>query len=695
MLHVRDCPGITTCSGEVCPFPWCRKIKHLLYHLVTCVDRETCQICRRSNMSQNISNLVKLNKVRRKKHQAEAKQKITDRLNIPPTATASQNVKANSAQGSKKKVPNPTSNLMTKNPLLNDNDNVRQSMSALSNDITSQTSTLQCLISKTNMDSNGLQTLKNTVMTRPLISKKVVVAQANKPQQQMNPIMPLSKLSTATPPAMNNVTTNKPQKHSMINNPVYSHIKIGTDTAKYTSVRKTVQSSNQAKTIYGNANTMSNANNSLMNNITGNNITADTKLNSSQLKQITQTTIPNGHRTNSNIQQIVEQKLMVLGGNETVSEKTYTNTTMPNDTKTKISEPMLNILISSSNVLQNTDVGDVTNSSSCIVHNPLKAAGVENPTMEFLNPDNPIKSNNQVVTHYVPQQKMLLPINSNQHINDVVADVNVTDTDIPYPNQTISNTDVSPLGDSQPKSPELHQGNELSMFSSEFMRQYPSTNNLNGVTAIGENSSAAQNFENNHMKNNEASNTQQPNQQHQLLQSSSQFMTKTVNEYELIKKDEIQNPPLVCSMNEGIPPNSDIPPILANTNTDTPPSNRVNENTDIPPSNIANANTNIPSSNVPHINMGETQTPSNITLNHNYKPSIVASTCMSSTVQIQSQLPVSTMQNPSSLSVSATATATTSPILSATNTEGDGPPQMAVGCANDGSKENNQLQVSC
>ena len=44
MLHVRDCPG-TTLIGDVCPFPWCRKVKHMLYHLVSCQSPNTCLIC--------------------------------------------------------------------------------------------------------------------------------------------------------------------------------------------------------------------------------------------------------------------------------------------------------------------------------------------------------------------------------------------------------------------------------------------------------------------------------------------------------------------------------------------------------------------------------------------------------------------------------------------------------------------------
>jgi len=56
MLHVRDCPG-TTYNFDVCPFPWCRKVKHLLYHLVSCQDPQTCDICTPSDIGKNLVHL--------------------------------------------------------------------------------------------------------------------------------------------------------------------------------------------------------------------------------------------------------------------------------------------------------------------------------------------------------------------------------------------------------------------------------------------------------------------------------------------------------------------------------------------------------------------------------------------------------------------------------------------------------------
>lgn len=60
MLHVRDCPGTTACF-DVCPFPWCRKVKHLLYHLVSCTEPEQCRICSGSTLPRSMRRLHHLN----------------------------------------------------------------------------------------------------------------------------------------------------------------------------------------------------------------------------------------------------------------------------------------------------------------------------------------------------------------------------------------------------------------------------------------------------------------------------------------------------------------------------------------------------------------------------------------------------------------------------------------------------------
>ena len=75
MLHVRDCCGLLS-NGDVCPFPWCRKVKHLLYHLVSCQKDENdkeCAICCPKELSHNLTALVGLNTYRRKKFIEHAK----------------------------------------------------------------------------------------------------------------------------------------------------------------------------------------------------------------------------------------------------------------------------------------------------------------------------------------------------------------------------------------------------------------------------------------------------------------------------------------------------------------------------------------------------------------------------------------------------------------------------------------------
>ena len=67
MMHVRDCPG-TTLTFDVCPFPWCRKVKHLMYHLVSCMEGDKCKICANPNVSNNLHRLRGLNEHRLQKY---------------------------------------------------------------------------------------------------------------------------------------------------------------------------------------------------------------------------------------------------------------------------------------------------------------------------------------------------------------------------------------------------------------------------------------------------------------------------------------------------------------------------------------------------------------------------------------------------------------------------------------------------
>lgn len=66
MLHVRDCPG-TTPGYDICPYPWCRKTKHLLYHLVSCASPATCKVCSPADISENLRALRGLNNHRSQK----------------------------------------------------------------------------------------------------------------------------------------------------------------------------------------------------------------------------------------------------------------------------------------------------------------------------------------------------------------------------------------------------------------------------------------------------------------------------------------------------------------------------------------------------------------------------------------------------------------------------------------------------
>lgn len=83
MLHIRDCPGTVytdTNDLDICPFPWCRKVKHLLYHLVSCVTPDTCRICSPDllTLSPNMFYLSGLNdhRLQKRREAIRAKQKM-------------------------------------------------------------------------------------------------------------------------------------------------------------------------------------------------------------------------------------------------------------------------------------------------------------------------------------------------------------------------------------------------------------------------------------------------------------------------------------------------------------------------------------------------------------------------------------------------------------------------------------------
>ncbi|KAL7530384.1 hypothetical protein ACHAXR_006566 [Thalassiosira sp. AJA248-18] len=102
MLHVRDCTGLIS-NGDICPFPWCRKVKHLLYHLVSC-EKDTatnndsgggsssnnCTICcpTKQQLSPNLSALMGLNTHRRNKFKERVKAVLAKRQQMAKAAAA-------------------------------------------------------------------------------------------------------------------------------------------------------------------------------------------------------------------------------------------------------------------------------------------------------------------------------------------------------------------------------------------------------------------------------------------------------------------------------------------------------------------------------------------------------------------------------------------------------------------------------
>jgi hypothetical protein len=106
MLHVRDCSGLLS-NGDVCPFPWCRKVKHLLYHLVSCEEVGRCTICcpSRDKLSPNLNALVGLNSHRRDKFRERVKTVLAKRQQLAAAAAAA---RATSSAKAKSAAANPT-----------------------------------------------------------------------------------------------------------------------------------------------------------------------------------------------------------------------------------------------------------------------------------------------------------------------------------------------------------------------------------------------------------------------------------------------------------------------------------------------------------------------------------------------------------------------------------------------------------
>lgn len=107
MLHIRDCPGLLS-NGEACPFPWCRKVKHLLYHLVSCKSGAnndgggaTCTIClpTKQELSPNLAALAGLNTYRRNKFKERVKAILAKRQQLTTAVAAAAKPKAQAPAG--------------------------------------------------------------------------------------------------------------------------------------------------------------------------------------------------------------------------------------------------------------------------------------------------------------------------------------------------------------------------------------------------------------------------------------------------------------------------------------------------------------------------------------------------------------------------------------------------------------------
>ncbi|KAL9181020.1 hypothetical protein ACHAXT_009825 [Thalassiosira profunda] len=96
MLHVRDCNGLLP-NGDICPFPWCRKVKHLLYHLVSCEAGKSCTICRPEGLSPNLAALAGLNAHRRSRFNERVKAVLAKRHQMAQQAAAAATANATAA----------------------------------------------------------------------------------------------------------------------------------------------------------------------------------------------------------------------------------------------------------------------------------------------------------------------------------------------------------------------------------------------------------------------------------------------------------------------------------------------------------------------------------------------------------------------------------------------------------------------
>lgn len=125
MLHVRDCTGLLS-NGDVCPFPWCRKVKHLLYHLVSCEKGKQCSICCPETLPSNLLALTGLNRHRREKFRertkalaAAAAAKRQQMATLAPTNSSHIARQPASVTAQKKSITSATTQLARSQPVSN------------------------------------------------------------------------------------------------------------------------------------------------------------------------------------------------------------------------------------------------------------------------------------------------------------------------------------------------------------------------------------------------------------------------------------------------------------------------------------------------------------------------------------------------------------------------------------------------
>ena len=87
-----------------CPFAWCRPVKHLLYHLISCTAGRSCRICHPRAISDNMATLTSLNAHRRNKR----KRVVSDVASSIKEESPAGAVSAESKPSGQAGAPNPT-----------------------------------------------------------------------------------------------------------------------------------------------------------------------------------------------------------------------------------------------------------------------------------------------------------------------------------------------------------------------------------------------------------------------------------------------------------------------------------------------------------------------------------------------------------------------------------------------------------